>query len=286
MRSAAGRAAATIEVMSAVDVAVTAATSLGVGCDDPVVLHDGANVVVHLRPSAVVARVATLTAQVRPGVSSWFRRDALVAAHLAARGVPATRPIAPAVSVDGRVVGLWHYEPHDSTYVISPGEVAERLFDLHVALSDLDADLPRFAPCADVEHALPLVDGSPGVLAVLRAENERLRSALAGFPWHPLHGDSHPGNLLATPAGLMWNDFEDTWLGPLGWDLACLAMSSRVDGAAAVAAYPGSCPAEELATCVELRELLGVVWRFVLAERFPDRRAEAESRLAKWLADR
>jgi hypothetical protein len=272
--------------MSAVDVAVTAATSVGVECDDPVVLHDGSNVVVHLRPSAVVARVSTLTARVRPGVSAWFRRDALVASHLAARGVLATRPLAPAVSVDGCVVGLWHYEPHDSTYAVSPREVAARLFDLHVALSDLDADLPTFAPCADLENAFPLVDVSPGVLAVLRAENSRLRSALAGFPWHPLHGDSHPGNLLATPAGLMWNDFEDTWLGPLGWDLACLAKSSLVDGAAAVAAYPGACPAEELATCVELRELMGVVWRFVLAERFPKRRVEAEERLETWLADR
>lgn len=270
--------------MTALDAAVTAATSIGVECDDPVVLHDSSNVVVHLRPAAVVARVATLTALVRPGVESWFRRDALVATHASSRGVLATRPLALPRTVDGFVVGLWHYEPHDPAYVVSPGEVASRLFDLHVALTDVSVDLPPLAPCLDVERALPFVP--PGVSAVLDAENTRLRSALETFPWRPLHGDAHPGNLLATPSGLLWNDFEDTWLGPLGWDLACLATSSRVDGDAAVAAYPGSCAPEELATCIDLRKLLGVAWRFVIASRFPDRRAEAEENLERWLAER
>jgi phosphotransferase family enzyme len=272
--------------MSAVDAAVTAATSLGVTCDDPVVLHDRSNMVIHLRPAAVIARVATLTARVRPGVASWFRRDALLAAHAASRGVLTTRPFAPVVTVDGFVVGLWHHEPHDSSPSLSPGEVAERLFELHVALADYAGSLPRSGPCEDVVRALPLVTAPPSVLAVLAAEAERLRSAVAAFPARPLHGDAHAGNLLATPAGLMWNDFEDTWLGPLGWDLACLSTSRRVDGAAAVAAYPGSVPARELAACVELRELLGVVWRFVLADRFPAERAGARENLARWLARR
>jgi hypothetical protein len=275
-----------MEIVSAVQAAVTAATSVGVICDDPEVLHDGSNVVVHLRPAPVVARVATLTARVRPGIASWFRRDALVAEHVSSRGVLATRPLAPAVSTDGHVVGLWHHEPHDPGYTPSPAEVAARLFDLHEALADLPAQLPRHGPCDDLVRALPLVPLPSRVLALLRAENERLRAALDRFPARPLHGDAHPGNLLATPSGLMWNDFEDTWLGPLGWDLACLATSSRVDGAAAVAAYAGTVPEDELSTCVKLRELFGVVWRFVLADRFPERRPDAEEHLASWLAAR
>jgi hypothetical protein len=271
--------------MSPVEVAVTAATSIGVVCDEPVVLHNGSNVVVHLRPAPVVARVATLTARLRPGIEAWFERDALVARHLVSRGVLATRPLVAALPVDGFVVGLWEYSPHDPSYVISPDEVAGRLFDLHEALADLSCDLPLLGPCDDLERAFPLVRVPASVLAAFRAENARLRSALSPFPVRPLHGDAHPGNLLATPAGLMWNDFEDTWRGPLGWDLACLAKSGRLDGAAAVAAYPGSVSEEELATCVELRELFAVVWRFVVAERFPERRQEAETHLEGWLAD-
>jgi Ser/Thr protein kinase RdoA (MazF antagonist) len=253
-----------------------------------VVLHDGSNVVVHLRPAPVVARVATLTARVRPGIETWFRRDALIARHATARGVLATRPIAPAIHVNGFVVGLWHHEPHDPSHAMSLADVAARLFDLHTALADFDGDLPRLGPCEDLERGFALLRGvvTEPALAVMRAENERLGRALADFPVQPVHGDAHPGNLLATPSGLMWNDFEDAWLGPLGWDLACLATSTRVDGAAAVAAYPGSVPAEELATCVELRKLYAMTWPFVMAERFPERRALAEEGLATWLATR
>jgi hypothetical protein len=268
--------------------AVTVATSLGVECDDPVVVHDGSNVVVHLRPSPVVARVATLTADVRPGIEVWFARDAQVARHVASRGVLATRPLAEPVVVDGAVVALWHHEPHDLTARPGLSEVAARLASLHDAMLDLDADLPRLGPCDDLVRGLPLISGfvSPSVLATLREENERLRAALSDFPVRPVHGDSHPGNLLATPSGLMWNDFEDAWLGPLGWDLACLAMSGRFDGAAAVAAYPGEVSAEELAVCVELRTLFAVWWRFVVATRFPHRLPEAEEHLRRWLATR
>ena len=273
-------------IMLEIHAAVTAATSLGVTCEDPVVLHDGSNVVVHLRPAPVVARVATLTARVRPGIAEWFRRDALVATHVSDRGALATRPFAPPMIVEGHGVARWHHEPHLADHVISAAEAAAALFDLHVALSDFTAPLPRLGPCSDLDRAFPLVPLSTPVLAVLKAEKERLARELASFPLRPLHGDAHPGNLLATPAGLMWNDFEDAWLGPLGWDLACLATSRRVDGAAAMAAYPGVCPADELATCVELRELFGVVWRFVVTSRFPHRRAEADEHLERWLANR
>ena len=178
------------------------------------------------------------------------------------------------------MVALWHYEPHDPSFSFSPPEVATRLAALHSALASFEGELPRFAPCDDLDRALALVDLPP----VVASENARLRAALSEFPVRPLHGDAHPGNLLATPTGAVWNDFEDAWLGPLGWDLACLRLSGRVDGAAAVAAYPGAFSQEELDVCVELRKLFGVVWRFVIATRFPDRREEAETHLRQWLS--
>ncbi|MFC4857971.1 phosphotransferase family protein [Actinophytocola glycyrrhizae] len=264
--------------------AVTVATSLGVPCDDPVVLQDGSNVVVHLRPSPVVARVATLTADVRPGVEAWLTRDIAVATHLAAHGVAATVPLSEPVEVAGAVAVLWRYEPHDPASAFSPATMAERLASLHAALDSFDGELPRLAPCADLDRALALADLPPEVTARLAAANDRLREALSTLPVRPLHGDAHPGNLLATPSGPVWNDFEDTWLGPLGWDLACLLGSGRVDGAAAVAAYPGPYSRAELSVCAELRELFGVVWRFVLARRFPDHRADADTHLREWLS--
>jgi len=258
-----------ISTQAAVTAATSLAASLGLPGDDPAVLRDGSNVVVHLRPAPVVARVVTLTALARPGVEAWLTRDIGVAHHLAARGVPTTRPFTDAGPhhVDGAVVALWHHEPHDPSHLPAPAEVASLLAGLHTALRDVELDLPRLGPCADVTGALNTLERSASLPSAavepLRAENARLAGALAPFPCRPLHGDAHPGNLLATPSGLKWNDFEDTWLGPLGWDLACLATSGRIDGAAVVAAYPGAVDAAELAVCVRLRTLLGVVWRYV-----------------------
>jgi Ser/Thr protein kinase RdoA (MazF antagonist) len=172
--------------------------------------------------------------------------------------------------------------------VLSPEEVAAALADLHLALRDLDAELPRLAPCTDVDLVLDLVEHllPAGAAGLLRAENDRLRAAVAEFPVQPLHGDAHPANLLVTPAGWRWNDFEDTWLGPLGWDLACMAMSSRFDGQAAVAAYPTRTPPEELAVCVELRKLVGVAWRYARSLRWPEYKEAADQHFEAWLAAR
>ena len=46
--------------------AVKVAAGLGVPGREPVVLADGANVVVHLSPAPVVAKVAASTTEVRP----------------------------------------------------------------------------------------------------------------------------------------------------------------------------------------------------------------------------
>lgn len=286
-----------IGAQAGVTVATELGTSLGLRCGDPEVLHDGANVVVHLRPAPVVARVAGLTTLVRPGVEAWLTRDIAVARHLAARGVPATRPLDEPGPFhrDGAVVTLWEHLPHDRDHVPAPAEVAARLADLHVAVRDLPEPAQAPGPVADLTGALDVLERSTTVpgLSRLRAEVARLGDLVAAMPARALHGDPHPGNLLATRHGLAWNDFEDTWRGPLAWDLACLATTSRLDGAAAVDAYPDAYPGaypgdeydpDELDVCVALRTLYGVVWRFVLATRFPERRAEADRHLNAWLS--
>jgi hypothetical protein len=68
-----------------VDAAVKVAAGLGIQCGDPVVLADGANVVVHLSPAPVVAKVAASTTEVRPA-AAWLQRELDVAGYLAGRG--------------------------------------------------------------------------------------------------------------------------------------------------------------------------------------------------------
>jgi hypothetical protein len=279
-----------------VAVAVAVARDFGVSVEDPVVLANGSNVLVWLRPAPVVARVATLTRLIRRPVSAWLARDIAVSSHVAARGVPVVRacvdPPPGPHRRDGQVLTFVEHVPHvrfmpGDSAVPAPASVGRALFELHSALDDYDGELPAGGPVDDLRALFDLVERegllTREVVAGLRADLEVLAARLSRFPVRALHGDSHPGNLLLTSSGLVWNDFEDTWRGPLGWDLACL-QTSYLDGRAAVAAYPGLPPAEEMDVCLRLRLLFGVVWRYLLDDRLPGRAPDKHEHLARWLA--
>lgn len=159
---------------AAVRAAVSLAATHGVISPDPVVLQDGSNVIVHLRPAPVVARIAARTALVRPSVADHLARDLAVSAFLSSRGVPVVTP---------------------------------------------SAELP------------------PGP------------------------------HLLMTASGPVWSDFEDTWLGPVAWDLACLAGAEGPEAAQrTVATYGGGAAPEDVEFHVQTRILFGTLWG-VLMER-------------------
>jgi len=52
----------------------------------------------------------------------------------------------------------------------------------------------------------------------------------SGLPSQALHGDVSLGNLLRARRGLVLNDFEDTFRGPIQWDLASYLGSFRMHG--------------------------------------------------------
>ena len=82
-------------------------------------------------------------------------------------------------------------------------------------------------------------------------------------PVQPLHGDAHLGNVLG---GKLWNDWEDTCLGPVGWDAACLLAGryGRERQEAAYAASRLSLDPGELELWIEARSLQMRVWRYVI----------------------
>ena len=72
--------------------AVAVAQAHGLRCDDAVILRDQLNVLVHLRPAPVVARVAGTIAPVRPG-AAWQPRELANTSHLARARAPVLAPI-------------------------------------------------------------------------------------------------------------------------------------------------------------------------------------------------
>jgi Ser/Thr protein kinase RdoA (MazF antagonist) len=199
-----------------------------------------------------------------------LRRDIEVSGYLAGCDVPAVRPCADPPAGphhhDGLALAFFEFVPHDPEYKPDPARIARMLAELHEALRDYPGELPADGPVADLGRAFDLLERE-AVLATgeLRAELAELSVAVAGLPGQALHGDAHPANLLATPDGLVWNDFEDTWRGPVAWDLACLLNTKQLDGRAAVAAYPSAPPAEEIDLFLRLRRLYTACWPALVA---------------------
>jgi hypothetical protein len=267
----------------AIRAAVSYAAAHGIRSTEPAVLKNGSNVLVHLRPAPVVARVAGTTGLVRHPVADWFARELSLVDHLVERDFPVVHPSpelprGPVVH-DGESMSFWTHVPHDPSISIKPTDFALSLADLHRALADYSGPLPTAGPLDDVLLGLPFVGQHADLL---RFECERL-SGLLPAGGQALHGDAHPGNVLATPSGLVWNDFEDTWRGPIEWDLAILRRTTLLDGEAALVAYPDPYDAELVELCREVRWLQVQIWMQAGVRRRPERRAEADAELARWV---
>ncbi|MEV0630440.1 phosphotransferase enzyme family protein [Nonomuraea wenchangensis] len=277
---------------AAVSAAVAVAREHGVRVAEPVLLHDSFNLRVHLRPAPVVARVPTVTAMGRDRPDEVLRRELEVVSHLHRAGAPVVPPsdlLPPGPHLwDGFAVTFWTYAEHDPERVISPEEAGRGLAELHEALRGFPGELPVLWPALDEPaRLLGVLDGriDPGVHARLRAGHEELAGRLPRGGGQAVHGDAHPGNLLATPRGLLWNDFEECMTAPVAWDLAVLGRTLRLDGRAALRAYGVDPDDPALAVFRAARALQGTLWQLVRAQRLPRYEAEAERALTAWLRD-
>lgn len=225
------------------DAAVKVAAALGIAVgQDPVVLADGANVVVHLSPAPVVAKVAASTTEVRPA-AAWLQRELDVVSYLASRGAPVMTP-SPEVPAtvhhgDGQVMSFWRYLPPSGRGPAGEDVIGPMLRDLHAELAGYPGQLPVLTPLQDIPAYLarPQTRLTPAESAALTAAHARLMAGLGSFPARPLHGDAGAGNLMATGSGWVWHDFEDTCSGPLAWDVAASTASQRLDARRVLAAY-------------------------------------------------
>jgi hypothetical protein len=272
--------------------AVKVAASLGVHSSDPVVLADGANVVVHLRPAPVVAKVAASTTAVRPA-ASWLQRELDVVHFLSGRGAPVMTPSpefpATVHHGEGQVMSFWQYlNPSDGNLpdgiLASEDVIGPMLRDLHAELASYPAQLSVLAPLQDIPSYLarPQTTLTPAEAAALVAAYARLTAELGSFPARPLHGDAGAGNLMATSSGWIWHDFEDTCSGPVAWDVAASTASQRLDARRVLATYSEPVDPAQLAACEQLRRLHLTVWYNLYAERLPHLRPRAAELLTLW----
>ncbi|MFD0715518.1 aminoglycoside phosphotransferase family protein [Paenibacillus sp. GCM10027626] len=200
----------------------------GAGEMTPVLLNKGGNLVVHLAPHPWVARLTPASsASELEAARCRARLELAVAAHLQASGVQALGLAegieAGPYELDGNVITLWRYVPETKLERPSPQEAYARLLDLAEALRRCPASLPALGVWERAaQSAASLAKQSdPRIQALLkqfRAIDEEMRAEDRQL--QPCHGDAHTRNLLASPEGWLWIDFEDASLMPPYWDIA------------------------------------------------------------------
>lgn len=260
---------------------VAAAADRGLPVDGLRILRDATNVLVQLEPAAVVARVPITLARLRD--RGWFEQEIELVRFLARAGAPVAPPsedVDPGPDErDGLLVTFWQHVDHDPAR-FDASLAGHALRELHGALAAYEGELPTFDRLEEVGRLLatlrPSDIASEADLAALRGAHDGLAAPPAEGR-RPLHGDSHFNNLLWSPNGPLWTDFENACTGPTEYDLACLLWRGAPGTDEAVAAY-GPHDAAIAAAVEPYLALFLAAWTIVVVER--DRRpgAAAEAR--------
>ena len=227
----------------------TVASACGLNRGEAAVIHSGSNVLVHLRPAPVVARVMTGTVALHDDPRKWLEREISVLEFLAPSGlaVSPSQLIAPGPHCHD---GLWMTftewipevkpapEVQPAAHLDEAHGLGRMLRDLHDELRPFEGELGGLRELReDIERLLgqlrPADAQESDAISSLRAQLDMLRTVVfeSSLPTQALHGDVSLRNLLRTPRRLVWNDFEDTFRGPVHWDVASYAGSLQIHGA-------------------------------------------------------
>jgi Ser/Thr protein kinase RdoA (MazF antagonist) len=262
-----------------ISAALAAAAAHELPTAEPRILRDLTNVLVHLHPAPVVARVPITLARLR--APSWFEQEVELAAFLAAAGAPVAPPangVDPGPHEAGDfLVSFWAYVDHDPDR-FEAAAVGGSLRELHEELGRYPRPLPT---CDRLDEVRTLLAGlepddlvSLEELESLRALASRLSPNRSG---RPLHGDSHFRNVLWSPEGPLWTDLENACSGPIEYDLACLYWRNQPGTREALAAY-GAFDERTLEEVTPLLVLFLAAWTILVARRVPSPGGDAEAR--------
>lgn len=202
-----------------IEAAKSLARRLGLAVDEAVVIGEGTNVLVHLRPHPVVARVTRFAHLVRPP-------DALAGGIALAKAL-AQHALQPSSLVDpgphleaGRYITFWTYRTAGAASASEAGAALRTFHDTALSFTGI---LRNFDPRPEALKVAELIGGTAG--EILREAGSRFVAPL--LPSQPLHGDAHFENVLA---GGVWQDFDEACAGPREWDVASMIHRWRVFG--------------------------------------------------------
>ncbi|GIP38674.1 hypothetical protein J31TS4_19540 [Paenibacillus sp. J31TS4] len=218
-----------------------AAEKLGLPGIVPVMLSEGTNLIVHLAPHGVVARMAWAQSEADPEQARLIvRRELETARHLHVRGVPVLPPADAAVpagagphEAGGVWLSLWAYLPPQQRSRPTPEQAVSLLRALTRGMRDFGGELPALGVWERVCRSAERLRGQTDprirqLVGRFAAADERMRETPGALA--PCHGDAHAGNLLPAPDGWVWTDFEDVSLMPAYWDYASYVANLALFG--------------------------------------------------------
>ncbi len=267
----------------ALSAARAVAAEQGLTCGQARIVYSGSNVLVHLLPAPVIARVMTGTVVLHDDPKRWLEREISVLEFLAPSGL-AVSPSPLIAAGPWQRNGLWltFTEWIPEVEPVGPPADAARLGGalrtLHDELRRFDGDLGELHDLReDVERLHGLLrpgeaadaDTIASLRARLDAADDVFRSTL---PAQALHGDASLTNLLHAPDRLIWNDFEDTFRGPVHWDLAGFVMALKARGASAeftrqVLGHYGWEDEHALEPFIAAHEIYDAIWKLYDSQR-------------------
>ncbi|MCV7113664.1 phosphotransferase [Mycolicibacterium setense] len=246
-------------VEAIIDDVVAVAATHGLRCTQPRILRDRSNLLLWLFPTPVVARVPRLSRVIRPNPERHLRAELEIALHLRSHGLPVVQPSPEIAHGPHRIThGYCTFWQHHHLIDIQPhpAELTESIAAMHKALLTFHGDLTDFGPLADLRHGSERLTWTEPERTQLANTIAWFDQSLANVISQPLHGDTHPGNILATTHGTLWTDFEDAWVGPTDWDYAALVEEPVV-----VDSQPSWTTFE---LCRQLRSVHSALWAQVL----------------------
>jgi len=249
--------------------AIAAATFLaeaqGLQVNDAVAIQNSNTLSLRLLPCDIFARVAL----VGQGVAALELR---VAQGLKALGCPVVSldpRVEPRVyEVDGFVVTFWTYYG-SAADLDSPADYADALHRLHAGMRSLEIEAPHFTErIAAAQRLVGNRNETPALgdvdrlllLNTLRSSGQAIRGREAAHQL--LHGEPHPGNLLRTPDGPLFIDFETCCRGPVELDVAHVPNE--------VSAHYPDVDQVLLQECRRLVLAMVAAWRWDIRDVFPN----------------